>query len=262
MIMLQALLMAGVSAAHIRSYPLDERSLYTVRLSKDEPTTCVFPGALTALEGARISARIEDRPDVLLSHPAGAEFFSLRALAEEATAALNVVYRGKVYSFRFVTGGEPDRAVILIDQPLAGKLSRGPVAESWRTLLAQAKQLSREVQQYPEMQSSLPRLRPESPTYYRTFTAFVEEIVRFDTEDALVFTIRLENLADTPLRYDAEALAVRARHEIFPAILTDATGEVPARSVAQVHLVVAGDMEGRRANLSVRETFTVMVPPL
>jgi hypothetical protein len=261
MIMVQALLMAGVAAAQIRSYPLDERCIYTVRLSTSEPTTCVFPGALTSLEGARISARADEQPDVLLSHPPGAEFFSLRALKEGATAALNVVYRGKVYSFRFVADGEPDRAVVFLAQPVTGGKSVLKGREQLVALMARGKQAGRLEANFPDMRSALARLRVAQTTHYRTFTATIEEVVRFEAEDALFFRVRLENTDDEPLLYSTDALAIRVRHEIFPATLTEASGVVPPRGIAYAYLLIAGDAEGGRANLSVRENFTVMVPP-
>jgi hypothetical protein len=261
MIMVQALLMAGVGAAQIRSYPLDERCVYTVRLSTDEPTTCVFPGALTALEGAKLSAKAEDGAEVLISHPAGAEFFSLRAVKSGAKAALNVVYRGKVYSLKFVAEGEPDRAVVFLDQALAGGRRLTKDEEELRGLLARAKQLDRVAEQYPEMELKCERKAVAQTTHYRSFDATIEEVVRFDAEDVLVFQVRIENRAEQVLRYDAEALAVRVRHEIFPAALVDAGGEVAPKAEAQIYLVVSGDGSGGRANLSVRENFTVMIPP-
>lgn len=112
--------MAQAAAAEIRSYPLDERSVYTVRLSREEPTTCIFPGALKAIVGANVSTRIEDNPGVLLSHEAGTEYFSLRALKENATGALNVLFRGRVYALAFATATEADRAVMFLDEPFAG----------------------------------------------------------------------------------------------------------------------------------------------
>ena len=120
MIIVQALLIAGVPASEIRTYPLDEHSVYTIRLGKDEPTTCVFPARVTALEGAGIGSRPDDHPSVLLSYQPGTEFFSLRPLQDHTTAALNVVYGGKVYVLRLTTGTEPDRAVVFLEQPLAG----------------------------------------------------------------------------------------------------------------------------------------------
>ena len=75
---------AALRAASVNLWPLDDRAAYAVRLSPDAPTTIAFPGAVTALEGANVSARAEDNPAVLLSHQPGANFFSLRALRPAA----------------------------------------------------------------------------------------------------------------------------------------------------------------------------------
>ena len=87
----------ALRGAAIQTYPLDERLVYTVRIARDEPTTCLFPAALTALEGGNVSAQAADTPPVLLSFQPGAAFFSVRALRDDAKAAINVVFRGKVF---------------------------------------------------------------------------------------------------------------------------------------------------------------------
>ncbi len=261
MIMVQALLIAGVPASEIRTYPLDERSVYTIRLSKDEPTTCVFPGALRALIGANVSEKTDDHPAVLLSHEPGTEYFSLRALKDGATAALNVAFRGRVYALAFVTGGEPDRAVVFLDEPVAGAKGFRPGPDALRALLERARQFDRQVAQYPGMVPAIERTQPGNATPYPGFTATVESIVRFDAEDVLVFRVRLENSREVPLPYDPRGLAVRLGREFFPAALTDASGSIPAKGASDVYLVVSGAPDGGRANLSVRENFSVIVPP-
>ena len=262
MIMVQALLMAGVAPAAIRSYPLDERSVYTIHLGKDEPTTCVFPADIKALVGANVSTKPEDAPGILLSHEPGAAYFSLRALKDNATGALNVLFRGHVYALAFVTGGEPDQAVVFLDQPRAGEKHQPASPEILHDLLERAKQHDRLRTQYPSMKSALDRVQPGNATYYRTFTATVEDVVRFDAEDVLVFRIRLENSLDVAVPYDPEGLAVRVGRELFPSALTEASGAIPPKSVSQIYLVVAGTPGGGRTNLSVHETYTVMVPTL
>lgn len=261
MIMVQALLIAGVPASEIRTYPLDDHSVYTIRLSKDEPTTCVFPGALKALIGANVSAKADDHPSVLLSHEPGTEYFSLRALKDGTNAALNVVFRGRVYALAFVIGGEPDRAVVFLDEPVAGGHGVKPGPEALRALLERAKQFDRQVAQYPNMVPAVERAQPGNATPYPAFTATVESVVRFDAEDVLVFHIRLENSRTAAARYDPRGLGVRLGREIFPATLADASGSVPSQGSADIYLVVAGAPDGGRANLSVRENFSVIVPP-
>lgn len=260
MIMVQALLIAGVEASQLRTYPLDERSVYTIRLAQGEPTTCVFPGPLKALIGANVSTKADDAPGILMSHEAGTEYFSLRALKEGATGALNVVYQGRVYALAFITGESADQAVVFLNEPLVGTAREQPTPENLRTLLDRAKQLDRLQNLYPEMTARIDRAQPGNVTHYRAFTATVEEVVRFDAEDVLVLRVRLENTLDVPVPYDPQGLAVRVGHEVYPAALTEASGAIPPKSTTQIHLVISGPPERGRANLSVRETFNVIVP--
>jgi hypothetical protein len=256
-----AWLIAIGTASEIRSYPLDERSIYTIRLNRDEPTTCVFPAPIKAIVGANVSAKAEDNPGFLLSHEAGAECFSLRPMKDGATGALNILLRGKVYALSLVGGPQPDRAVIFLDEPLAGGARKVP-EETLRALVERAKQADRGPAQPASMMSRFDRAQPDRVTLYRSFTATIESIMRFEAEDALVFRIQLANSGDSPVTYDPHGLAVRLGREFFPAAWTEASGAIPPRGAAQLYLVVAGAVGGGRANLSVNEPFSVIVPRL
>lgn len=255
-IVLLALTMTGVRAADIRAYPLDERSLYTVRLSRAEPTTCVFPAPLSAMVGANVSLKAEDNPGILLSHQTGAEYFSLRLMQEGATGALNVVLRGRVYALAFIAATEPDRAVVFLDEtpagaPLSPEMSRG--------LVGRAKELERDRGATPGRTPALASLAPHLVVPYQSFTATIESIVRFEAEDALVFRIKLENALPVAVPYDPAGLAIRLDREFFPAVWAEASGAIPAHGTSSVYVVIAGGPAGR-ANLSVREKFSVIVP--
>lgn len=248
-----------VIAAPTKSYPLDDRSVYTVRLSREEPTTCVFPGALKAIVGANVSTRIEDNPAVLLSHEAGAEYFSLRALKENASGALNILFRGRVYALGFTSAAEADRSVVFLDEPLNGGATKKLSTETLRALIERARQHDRCEAVTDGMQVITERTQPCSVTAYRNFTATIESVTRFEAEDALVFRVRLENPLSTPVPYDPQGLAIRLDREFFPAVFADASGAIPARGISYAYLVIAGGPAGR-ANLSVREKFSVIVP--
>lgn len=260
MIMVQALLIAGVEAAQIRAYPLDERSVYTIRLGQNEPTTCVFPAAIKALVGANVSTKADDAPGILMSHEPGTEYFSLRAVKEGATGAMNVVFRGKVYALAFVTGADLDQAVVFLDEPVTGGERKAPAPDSLHALLDRAKQLDRLKELYPGMISRIDRAEPGNVTAYKAFTATVEEVVRFDAEDVLVLRVRLENTLAVAVPYDPQGLAVRVRHEIYPAALAEASGAIPPKSATHIYLVLSGAPGRGRANLSVKEPFNVIVP--
>lgn len=260
MIMVQALLIAGVEASQLRIYPLDERSIYSIQLAKGQPTTCVFPGPLKALVGANVSTKADDGPGILLSHEPGSEYFSLRALKEDATGALNVIYQGRVYALAFVAGESADQAVVFLNEPLTGTPHEPPALDKLRGLLDRAKQLDRLQNLYPGMTSRIDRAQPGNVTHYRAFSATVEEAVRFDAEDVLVLRVRLENTLDVPVPYDPQALAVRVGREVYPAALAEASGAIPPKSATWIHLVIGGAPGRGRANLTVREIFNVIVP--
>lgn len=259
MIMVQALLIAGVEASQIRAYPLDERSVYTIRLGVNEPTTCVFPGAIKALVGANVSTKAEDAPGILLSHETGSEYFSLRSLKAEAKGALNVIHRGRVYALAFVTAEEADQAVVFLNEPLVGATKEPVSLERLRELIDRAKQLDRLQAVFPGMTSRFERTQPGNVTTYRAFTATVEEVVRFDVEDVVVIRVRLNNTMEVPVPYDPQALAVRVGREVFPAAWAEASGAIPPKASTTIYLAVSGKPGSGRANLSAREVFNVIV---
>ncbi|MDD3179498.1 MAG: hypothetical protein PHQ04_04020 [Opitutaceae bacterium] len=253
---------AGVlPAAVIKSYPLDERTVYTIGVGCDAPTTCLFPGPLTALEAANLSAKGEDRPPVLLSHQPGTSFFSVRALTADARAAANVVYRGRVYVLNFAAVTAPDRAVSFVDEPLAAApATPRATPEVLQALIARTKAFSLLQAQHPALAQAIDRTTPGTVSYYRGFTVTVEEVCRFDVEDTLVLRLRFENSTNAPVRYDPTQLAVRVGHMVCPPALTDASGVIPARTSTEAFVAITDSPEGDRANVSVENLFSILVP--
>lgn len=263
MIVIQALLIAGVAASDFRVQKLDGRTSLTVRVSRHEPTTCVFPGPITALEGANVSPRIEDDPPVLLSHQPGTNFFSLRALKDEARGAINVVHRGKVYALTLIGATEPDRAVIFEEPEGATMPLTGPASgETLRALLARAQRHELLARQYPLMALNVTHAMPGTVTRYPGFTVEIAEVFRFDAEDVLVFRVRLANTEARAIRYDPSGLAVRVGQLVFPAALAEGSGVIPAGGNDEAWFAVSGDGRGSRASLAVENTFFVLVPTL
>lgn len=247
---------AGGLPAAVRCYPLDERTVYTIRIGTEEPTTCVFPGAIAALEAANLSAKAEETPPVLLSHRAGTNYFSVRALKAAAMAAANVVLDGHVYVLRFEVGEDPDRAVTF-----RANLHPGS-AESWHGLLGRARSLEQTTAVHPLLKPTVECAQPGTVTSYRDFSAVVEAVFRFDAEDALVIRVRLENPRTAAVNYDPEGFAVRHGRDIYPAALAEASGVIPPGGTAFAWLVVAGSPAGGRADLPVNLPFNVIVARL
>ena len=261
-----ALLVCRVAAqaAAIQTYPLDDRLVHTVRISRDEPTTCVFPGALTALEGANLSTQSADAPPVLLSYQPGTSFFSVRALRDDARASVNVVFRGRVFVLTFQGAPEADRAVSFRDDvPVSAQPHATAVTSPMLgTLVDRAKHHDLLAAQYPALTRNVERIVPNSVTLYPGFSVTLTEVFRFDAEDTLVFRVRVDNPQKSAIRFDPSGLAVRVGPTIYPAAFGETSGEVPKNSSVSLWFAVAGGPQGGRVNLSVRNTFFVLVPRL
>ncbi|MDP3069641.1 MAG: hypothetical protein Q8N18_05100 [Opitutaceae bacterium] len=232
-----------------------------MRISRDEPTTCLFPAALTALEGGNVSAQATDTPPVLLSYQPGAAFFSVRALRDDARAAINVVFRGKVFVLTFLPDAAADRAVSFIDETESVSGHR-PVttADRLRGLIDRAKRHELIAREYPALTQTVERLTPGTHTRYPGFVVTVAEVFRFAAEDTLVLRLDFENTGDAAFRFDPSGLAVRVGPNIFPAARTDAVGFVASHARATAWIAVAGNSDGGSGNLSAHNTFFVLVP--
>ena len=252
---------ASALAVPVQRYPLDERTVYPVRIGLDAPTTVMFPGPLTAVEGAGVSRKPEDQPPVLIAHEPGTRYFSVRALRPGVTAATNVIFRDRVYAFIFTTDENPDRTVTFDETPSgeSAATAKHPGPARFLSLLDRAKNYAALAKQYPALVQRVERATPATVSVVGDLTVTVEEAFRFETEDALVLRLHCENRSAAIARYAPAQLAVQIGDLILPAALTDATGELPAGHAAVVYLVIAGQPDGRRAPLSVKNSFTILL---
>lgn len=268
---LRRYLLIGATAAaalgasgQIKRYPLDDRASYAVRISTEAPTTVLFPDKITALDGANLSAKPEEAP-VQLSHQPGTGYFSVRALRPDAKAAVNVLLRDQVFALEFQTGGMPDRTVTFYDAPtpvvgpVSGTISRAALCLS---LLDRAKNHAALAMQHPVLAQQMERAMPAATTVADGLEVTIHEVFRFAADDCLVFRVRLANTSGAELRFDPARLSVRAGVRIYPAAITDASGDIPAGTAEEMWLAVIGEPDGRRANFSLGNRFIVIVSRL
>jgi len=219
--MILVVVVLGLYPAHaqaIKSFPLDEQTVYHLKVSTDKVTTLVFPQPITALEGSGITADPKTPAKMLLSYHAGDRFFSVRALADPATADLNVIINRKVYVIELTTDKEPFQSVTFYpaDEPpaqTAGQSNAGP--SHLLGLLDKAKAYPLLAEQYPEMVSQIDKAEPFTQTLYEGFHVILTKVFRFDAEDALIFQVEFVNETDQPIYYVPQSLAVRVGSGVY-----------------------------------------------
>jgi hypothetical protein len=247
----------------IKQFPLDERTVYEVPISRELPTTLMFPSAITGLEGANVSANPDNPAPVLLAYTPGRYFFSVRALEPGARAGVNVIWKNKTYVIRFTAAEEPYASVTFYEDELAGRsasLQRRVTPDVLIGLLDRAKSFALIQTQYPEAVQQIERITPGTVSHYKDFRVSIEEIFRFDPEDTLVFRLRIESTGDQEVIYQPQRLAVRVGQDVYYASISDASGIVPPKASTSAFFAVTGTPRGGRANLSVKNAFSIIVP--
>ena len=271
-----ALLVCGAGLSHaeaIKTLPLDDQTVYRLKVGTDKVTTLVFPQPITALEGSGLTSDAKTPAKMLLSYHAGDRFLSLRALADSAEATLNVIINRKVYVLELATDKDPVQSVPFYpaDEPpaqMAGQPNLGP--SRLLGLLDRAKAYPLLAQQYPEMLSQIDKAEPFSQTLYEGFHVVLTKVFRFDAEDALIFQVEFVNETDQPIAYVPQSLAVRVGPSVYWSALSDASGIIPAGvrnpntglidpGHSHGYFVIWGTPHGGRNHLSVQNTFNVLV---
>jgi hypothetical protein len=274
------------STVAIKQFPLDERTVYEIPIGHDMPTTIMFPSELTAIEGANVATSPDMPAPVMLSYTPGRYFFSVRAQAPDPApdqeknvtaaatatviATVNVIWKNRTFVIRFYISptSRPYGSVTFYEARLAGKNPssvRRVNPEGLLELLDRAKSWRLIHQQYPEAVQQIEHRAPQPPgniTRYRDFSVTVEEIFRFDPEDTLVFKIMLHNPGFSEIVYQPQSLAARIGHRVYHASVSDAAGIIPPQASTPAWFAITGTPDGARANLSVKNDFSIIVPRL
>ena len=249
-------------ATPVKRYPLDDRRVYALRIGMEAPTTVLFPGPITALDGAGVSVRTEDHPDILISHQAGTAFFSVRALHPEANGAINAVYKNRVYVITLTADTNPDRALSFTERSSETSSPAAPSSRPDRllSLLDRAKHFDDLAEHYPALVQFIERATPSTVSTDKDVTLTIEEVLRFDEEEALAFRVRMENHGAQARLYSPQHLAVQIGATSFPVALTDASGQLPTQQAAVVYLIVAGQPGASSPYLSLENSFSILLP--
>ena len=272
-LVITALGLVSAQAQAIKSFPLDEHTVYHLKIGTDKVTTLVFPEPITALEGSGITVDPKSPAQVMLSYHSGDRFFTVRALADSVTADLNVIINRKVYVIELAADQDPVQSVTFYpaDEPPAQSAGQPNVGPSRLLgLLDKAKAYPLLAEQYPEMVSQTDKVEPFSRTLYEGFEVILTKVFRFDAEDALIFQVEFVNQTDKPIYYVPQSLAVRVGSGVYWSALSDASGimapgekDPKTGKITPGHsngyFIICGTPHGGRNHLSVQNPFNVLV---
>jgi len=267
---LLALMLAGLAqwvegaSDTIKELILDEHTVVTIPVSLDRVTTISFPGPISAIDAAQVTADTKTAASFQIAHTRSAAFFSVRALARKAATNLNLRWNKKTYVLELVESATPLYSVIfnLPPEP-AGKLEVVKVSpHRLLALLDKAKAYALLKAYHPEAVAQVEyRNYAKQPKVmdYRDYEIQLEEVFRFNPEDTLVFRLKLRNRTDRTLAYAPDGFSLRAGERTYCSSISDAGGVIPPKGEMPAYFAVTGTPNGGRNDLSLKNDFIVVL---
>jgi hypothetical protein len=248
----------------IREFVLDERTVYTIPVSHQRVTTISFPGPISAIDAAQVTADAKKLAPFQLAHTKGSSFFSVRSLTQNGTANVNIRWKNKTYVLELVHSDEPLLSVVFQYEteqktaPEAVKVTPSRLL----ALLDKAKSFSVLRVYHPDAVAQVeyksfgkePRIM-EAPGY----EIQIEEVFRFNPEDTLVFRLLLRNKTNTVMRFAPNGFSLRVGERTYPQSISDAGGFIPANGEASAYFAVTGTPNGGRNDVSLKNDFYVIL---
>ena len=247
----------------IQSAFLDDRVVYSIPVSSNRVTTISFPGPISAIDAAGVTVDSKIPGSFQLAHTKSTSFFSVRALAPGASANLNVRWNKRTYVFELREDAVPILALNLQEMRLAQPSSSPEVTPlKLLALLDKAKAFPLLKQQHPETVSDVDFTTYDGKGLVSDFNDYairIDEAFRFNAEDTIVFRVTLTNRTDQVLQYQPNSFMLRAGNRLYPQSISDASGTVPPKGESVVYFAVTGTPDGGRNELSLKNSFTVLV---
>ncbi len=266
-----------ILAQTISTKPLTAGTPIRIELNPAITTTLLFPGQISGTFGlGLVTGQANTGGVVQIEHPEGSGLIVLHALSDHAHVLATVLLAGKLYVLDLLAGPSPDIAVTFVtgDDAVNGSVRKAePVTpeeiksarpqysvEALVGLLRRARDngILRPIdgEAYVGYAKRDAQYTSQSDTYKTTVTT----VHRFSREDAVVLQGVAENTTDHPLAFDGRAVTVEIANEIQPAKLTDAYSPIPAHGKTLIDVVIQGDVDGGRANLSIDNDYRIILP--
>jgi len=269
--------MGIVSAQTIATKVLTPGTPIKISLSPALTTTLLFPGPLSGTFGlglvSQTSPQSASSGSVQIEHPDGSPIVVLHALNESAAVTMTILLDGKLYVFDLRSAPNPDVAVTLVKDtavPRATQVTPEEIKaarpkfdpELLVGFLRRAHNAALMRKLYPDLYQGYNARAADYTSDSGVVKTTVTQIHRLSKEDAIVLEGTVENETAHPIEFDGRAATVQVANETHPVKLLDCLRPIPAGATVPIDVVLQGDIDGGRANLSIDNEFRIILPPI
>ena len=247
-----------------------------ISLSPQLTTTLLLPAVPSGTFGLGLvnNQNTASNGSVQIEHPDGSPILVLHALNESANVMMTVLLDGQLFVFNLRSAPVPDVAVTLVKADAVAPRAQEVTPEEIRAArLKYDPELLVGFERRAHDAALLRKLYPDLYQGYNTRSAdytsdsgvvktTVTQIHRFSKEDATVLEGTVQNETSHPISFDGRATTVQVANEVHPAKLTDCLCPIPPGETVPIVVVLQGDVDGGRANLSIDNDFRIILPPI
>jgi hypothetical protein len=187
---------------------------------------------------------------------------------------MTVLMDGQLYVFNLRSAPQPDVAITLVKAESAAPRAQEITPEEIKA--ARIKYDPELLVGFERRAREAPLLRKLYPDLYRGYDTrsadytsdsgvvktTVKQIHRFSKEDAIVLEGTVENEVAHPIEFDGRSATVLVANETHPVKLLDCLRPIPGGATVPIVVVMQGDIDGSRANLSIDNPMRIILPPI
>ena len=251
----------------IQNLVLDPLRVIRIPVSRDRVTTVRFPSPISDFVSAAIATEPHPEAKFLLLPQPGRAFFSLQALATNASTTLNVVWKSQTIVLEIVESSNPWLAVSFsapestqASRPNSKRKASSPTSV-WLQFIDTAKgihnQQSFPVTNYPDVVF----LRTKGQVYCKTYSFDIQEALMFGKDEILVLRVVFLNHSNEVLRFDPSGTTFAAEGRAITYLASDSDGVVTTNQPTVAYFVARAPKYEPR-NSSGEDSIHVTFPRL
>jgi hypothetical protein len=269
----------------LTAYHVDGQTIVTRALSAGTPMTIflapgivtvlrfpqivagVFGGGLIPVDGARGETATLGQIDV--QHPPKSQIVLLEPVSDEVRVWMTCMCGDKLYVFDLRSGPNPDVAVTLLDNDpqavevtpkdiIAARPKYNPELAIGFLRRSRDADLLKTI--YPDLYQGYATRQVKYTSDSGAAKTTVTQIDRYSKEDAIVLRGTVQNETGRPLQFDGRSVTVLVANEVQPVKVCDVFTPIPANRTVPIEVVLQGDIDGSRANLSIENEMRIILP--
>ena len=238
-------------------YRLMQGEIYRICVKmNDGVTTIQFPSGISEIAGKNISVDGKGTDFQIAAQP-GSYYFNVSALKPGISTTLTVTYNRQLYILYLIQSDKEAYASVVFGKSSGRRnftenvVSSTPKVTPARlvSLIDMAKKYDVLKETYPDSLAGVERMLFRNRYRCGKYDIHLDEAIRFEEEDTVIFKLRLANLTENEIKYDKHSFSAHAGDGIYYMSVSDASGIMPPKSETYAWFGITSTPRGGRNNL-------------